>query len=63
MARRGIALATTAGILVSSAGCEITASAYVQHDLNSNPRVFDHPDGLVKAEIKVVRLVGRDAKK
>jgi hypothetical protein len=63
MARRWIAIAGTAVALVSSAGCEITASAYVQHDLNSNPRVLDHPDGLVKAEIKVVRLTGRDARK
>jgi hypothetical protein len=47
--------------LVAGAGCEITASAYVEHDF----RDPSHPafkEGLARAEIKVSRLVGRDAK-
>jgi hypothetical protein len=63
MPRRWIALAATAGFLITSIGCEITASAYVQQEYNTNPRVFDKPDGLVKAEIKVSRLVGKDGVK
>jgi hypothetical protein len=63
MHKRWIAAVAVFLVSASSAGCEITASAYIQHDLNSNPRVFDKPDGLVKAEIKVTRLIGRDAKR
>jgi hypothetical protein len=47
----------------SSAGCEITASAYVQQEWSTDPRVFTKPDGLAKAEIKISRLTGKDAKR
>jgi hypothetical protein len=54
-------LCVAALALVVGAGCEITASAYVEHDF----RDPSHPafkEGLARAEIKVSRLVGRDAK-
>lgn len=63
MFKRWIAAVVVLLAAASSAGCEITASAYVQHDLNSNPRVLDKPDGLVRAEIKITKLIGRDGKK
>lgn len=48
--------------LLAGAGCEITASAYLQQEWNTDPRVFSKPDGLAKAEIKITRLIGKDAK-
>lgn len=62
MLKRWIAAATMFLVAASSAGCEITASAFVQQEYSINPRL-DKPDGLARAEIKIARLVGRDARK
>lgn len=61
--KRIACIGLTGLILISGAGCEITATAYVQQEWNTDPRVFSKPDGLAKAEVKITRLIGKDAKK
>jgi hypothetical protein len=63
MFKRWIAGFATFLFCTTAAGCEITASAFVQQEWNTDPRVFSKPDGLAKAEVKITRLIGKDAKK
>jgi hypothetical protein len=46
-------------VLASLTGCEITASAYVQQEYNTDPRVFSKPDGVARVEVKIVKTIGR----
>lgn len=55
-------LALVAATLAVCAGCELTASAFVQQEFNTDPRVFTKPNGLARVEIKAVKVVGWDAK-
>ena len=48
--------------LCAAAGCELTASLYIQQEYRSVEHLAK-PDGLAKAEIKVSKLIGRDAPK
>lgn len=50
-------------ILIVCAGCEITASMYVQKDWNTDPARFDKNDLTTKAEVKITKLIGNDAKR
>lgn len=54
-------LAFLSAVLISSTGCEITATAYVQQEYRVDPHI-GKPDGVARAEVKITRLVGRDAK-
>lgn len=62
MVRRFALLAASASLVALAAGCEVTASAYVQKDWRTDARLYATNDLVTKAEIKVTRLVGRDAR-
>lgn len=55
-------LAFLALVLLASTGCELTATAYVQQEYRVDPGI-GKPDGVARAEVKITRLVGRDAKR
>jgi hypothetical protein len=61
--RRLFRISFAAYSLATSAGCELTATVFVQQEYNTNPHLHSKPDGLAKAEIKVTKLTGKDVKK
>lgn len=63
MSARKLASIVALLIMPTMVGCEITASMYVQKDWNTDPSMYKANDMVTKAEVKVTKLVGRDAKK
>lgn len=63
MFKRWIAIPIALFACTIPTGCEITVSAYVQQEYNTDPRVYSKPDGAARAEIKVTRNIGRKSGK
>lgn len=63
MARKPFAVAAVVLMTVAIAGCEITASVYVQKDWNTDPGMYKANDMITKAEIKATRNLGKEARK
>ena len=60
---RMLALTFAVLVVLTVAGCEITASAYVQKDWNTDHSLYKNNDMVTKFELKASKLVGVDAKK